>query len=264
MVKGKQTAMKHKGAFRLAGKLIGWVILVPALLLLTANVTLFAQSVIRPGVVPRFFGLSPLVVHSGSMLPTLQLDDVVIVKKVRDLTDIAVGDIVTYKFPDMDIAVTHRVTVIEDHGGKRYFTMKGDYNPGEDVQPVPEDYIVGRYVGKIPRIGALVVSLRKPLVLALCVAGPLVLFLVIDMLRRHAFYKKQRMTEQDEQDELAYLRELAAGLLHQAEPPKDASQDLDDNCQSDNCESENCQPNNCQPEHCESENSPQDSDAPED
>ena len=78
-------------------------------------------------------------VLSGSMIPTLLIDDNVIVKSV-DAKDCEEGDIIVYTSPTLGVNIIHRVwfkdsTVIEESDGKRiktYLITKGDANDEED------------------------------------------------------------------------------------------------------------------------------------
>ena len=62
------------------------------------------------------FGLSPLVVRSGSMSPTIATGDIAIARSVP-ANDVRIGDIVSVTRPD-GTRVTHRVTTIDARVGK--------------------------------------------------------------------------------------------------------------------------------------------------
>jgi signal peptidase len=67
------------------------------------------------------FNITPYTITSGSMLPTYKVGSIILVSKV-DTNDIAVGDVVTFKY-GRD-TVSHRVVKVEDGG----ITTKGDAN----------------------------------------------------------------------------------------------------------------------------------------
>lgn len=75
---------------------------------------------------------------SESMLPVLKKDTIVIGKVVDSDDDICVGDIYTYKNPDNDYTVTHRI--IADNGDGT-FVFKGDNNSKEDRIFVKDEWI---------------------------------------------------------------------------------------------------------------------------
>ncbi len=101
-----------------------------------------------------------MAVVSGSMEPTLNIGELVVIRKINpDL--IKVGDIVVYHDPYNNLRVVHRVVEIEHIGGKRYFITKGDNNltnplPDQDVGIAPllvgKD-IRGKVILKIPKLG---------------------------------------------------------------------------------------------------------------
>ncbi len=100
------------------------------------------------------FGYSAAVVVSGSMEPTISVNDMVV---SRSQEQYAVGDIVT--FVSGDSLVTHRI-VEETEGG---FITKGDANNTEDMEPLSPDQIVGKVVWSIPAIGIVLEYLKTPL-----------------------------------------------------------------------------------------------------
>ena len=89
------------------------------------------------------FGYTVFSVATGSMQPTLEINDIIIVK-ITD--DIKVGDIITFK-QDNDF-ITHRVI----SNNKDTFVTKGDYNNTSD-NPIDLDKVVGKLVCKIPSVG---------------------------------------------------------------------------------------------------------------
>lgn len=101
-------------------------------------------------------GLRPLVVRSGSMQPTLQIGDVVLVEDVRAV-DLDVGDVATLLQPDGD-TLTHRVTDVERVGGTVLITTRGDANTGDETTPLDPDALVGRVRWQIPAVGRLVAA----------------------------------------------------------------------------------------------------------
>ena len=89
------------------------------------------------------FGYTIFSVATGSMRPTLEVHDIIIVK-ITD--DIKVGDIITYH--DNKDFITHRVVSNNDD----VFITKGDYNNTED-NPIDSSKIVGKMVCKISNLG---------------------------------------------------------------------------------------------------------------
>lgn len=95
-----------------------------------------------------------LVVSSGSMFPTLNVGDLIIVKRI-DPAQIRIGDIIVFRKPlDPEKLIVHRVVKIVKKGLNEYlFTTHGDNNPPTATESFSEDYYVGKVIGRIPFIG---------------------------------------------------------------------------------------------------------------
>ena len=79
-----------------------------------------------------------LVIKSGSMQPTLNIKDIVLIKKQDSYM---VGDIITYK-DDNNNLITHRI--IEKQGNS--FITKGDNNNVEDQKSVSINNVKGKVI----------------------------------------------------------------------------------------------------------------------
>jgi signal peptidase len=111
---------------------------------------------------PLVFGGRTFAVLSGSMEPTLRVGDLVLEKKVA-APDIHVGDIVTFRSPDdAGKLITHRVRRVVIADGTVKVTTKGDANLSPERWTVPADGTVGRALGRVPKIGYLLVWTRSP------------------------------------------------------------------------------------------------------
>ncbi|MGQ9506902.1 MAG: signal peptidase I [Candidatus Bathycorpusculaceae bacterium] len=107
-----------------------------------------------------------LAVASQSMLPTLNVGDLIIVQGVSPEqvnASYSTGDIVVFKDAQGDLFV-HRAVKIEKIGEDYWFTTKGDNVPGDKDQfsPWPSSRLVGRVVGRIPWIGNFALLLHSP------------------------------------------------------------------------------------------------------
>jgi signal peptidase len=107
---------------------------------------------------------SPLmVVSSGSMVPVLNVGDIIIVRGV-DPQAITVGTIIISHSPyEYDMPIVHRVVAVVNEGGSLFFQTKGDHNEIQDGWKVPAENLMGVYVVKIPYIGLISLELRGPL-----------------------------------------------------------------------------------------------------
>ncbi|MFQ5476337.1 MAG: signal peptidase I [Nitrosopumilus sp.] len=106
------------------------------------------------------------VVASGSMIPELEVYDVLIVQGHEPFEDIEIGDIIVFDRPsDHNRVIVHRVVSILDDEPKTVRT-KGDANPasipGTDFPITQEEYI-GKVVYTLPQVGYVTQLLKPPI-----------------------------------------------------------------------------------------------------
>ena len=108
------------------------------------------------------------VVSSGSMVPNLNVNDILIVRDGDSFKDLKVGDIIVFNRPDgADRVIVHRVAEIFDdsEGNHKIIRTKGDANygsiPGTDF-PIREDDYIGKVVYVIPGAGVITKVLSPP------------------------------------------------------------------------------------------------------
>ena len=121
---------------------------------------------------------SPLVVvTSGSMIPTLERGDLLLLQG-RAAEDIGVGDIVVYTTPGYDAPIVHRVVSIEEVDGEiRYYT-KGDNNDYVDAGYRTHEDIVGVLVTRIPYLGHISLFLKTEIGTAIAIILILLILIV--------------------------------------------------------------------------------------
>ncbi len=106
------------------------------------------------------------VVASGSMIPELEVYDVLIVQGHEPFEDIETGDVIVFNRPsDHNRVIVHRVVSIIDDEPKTVRT-KGDANPasipGTDFPITAEEYI-GKVVYTLPQVGYVTQLLKPPI-----------------------------------------------------------------------------------------------------
>ena len=195
------------------GTIIGTILCILLIPILIANVTMIIKGYTNKDKVPTFLGYAPMIVLSPSMDPVIKEGDLVIVKSV-DASDIREGDIITFFDPDskQGSVLTHRVTAInKTEAGAVSFTTKGDANNSEDLSPAPADSLIGVYRFRIPGAGNVAMFLQTTAGLIVCVALPMILLIVYEILRRRKYEKSKN------EDTKALLAELEALRAKQAE-----------------------------------------------
>ena len=109
-----------------------------------------------------FFKYHLVVVGSGSMTPTIEKGDGIIVKKLskEEAEKLQVGQILVFK--NSGLVLVHRITKLtENEKGKLSFRTKGDFNDSEDGFLTSVDDVVGVANFKIPKIGLPTIWLRE-------------------------------------------------------------------------------------------------------
>lgn len=99
------------------------------------------------------------VVLTGSMVPKINVKDVVVTKKV-DYDKIKVGDVITFYSSDPrfeGITVTHRVIekTLDPNTQEPAFRTKGDNNNVADAALAYNYNVLGKVIFKLPKIGYL-------------------------------------------------------------------------------------------------------------
>ena len=105
------------------------------------------------------------VVASGSMIPVLEVYDVLIVQGHDPFEEVEIGDIIVFNRPsDHNRVIVHRVVSIIDENPKTIRTQ-GDANPasipGTDF-PISEEEYIGKVVYTLPQVGYITQLLKPP------------------------------------------------------------------------------------------------------
>ena len=142
-----------------------------AVALLLSLVSVFKRLVLKEPV-PLVLGFGTAVVISGSMEPTIRVEDLIIIHRQSDYK---IDDIVTYR-PDpptqSNRPITHRIIEKTPDG----YVTKGDFNPTKDEE-IEKTQIIGRVVKVVPQVGRVISFFQQPLGVMLLVFG---LFVMIE------------------------------------------------------------------------------------
>lgn len=228
----KQKTKETKSGLQRTLSVVGLILCIVFGFMLLCNLIIIVKGTISPEKPPSVFGITPMVVQSGSMSGDasdhIEVGDLVFAVKAN-ADELKVGDIIS--FMEDKIVVTHRITAIDtDSDGKLLFTTKGDANNTEDVDPVTADNLVGRYIGRIPKLGDFAMFLQTTLGMLIFVGVPLLAFIIYDIIRRQKAAGKKNKESAEMEAELERLRKLAGEKADSSadEPEKSSSEDTAD------------------------------------
>jgi signal peptidase len=151
-----------------------------------------------------------VVVVSRSMEPTLLKGDLLFVQgkeasQIKSGTIVGKeGDIIVFDAWNLDgwinpprDPIVHRV-VDKWYDGGWFFLTKGDDNPTVDAVPVPETYILGIVVGRIPYIGWVKILLTDSgllIPLLVIISALLIISIIWDIVKKDNGYQKMKKGE---------------------------------------------------------------------
>ena len=141
------------------------------------------------------------VVASGSMIPVLEVYDVLIVQGHDPFEEVEIGDIIVFNRPsDHNRVIVHRVVSIIDENPKTIRTQ-GDANPasipGTDF-PISEEEYIGKVVYTLPQVGY-ITQLLKPPTNYIIIAIVIGVMIIKQMMGKK---KERKITDLDFQDSL--------------------------------------------------------------
>ncbi len=102
---------------------------------------------------------TPLVVLSESMEEAIAPGDIIVIRKKDKYY---INDIITYQM--LDYNITHRIVDIDNN---KYYITKGDNNSSVDSHKVRYEQIKGEVIYIIPKVGYIIISVKKTYILVL-------------------------------------------------------------------------------------------------
>lgn len=159
-------------------KRIIWVILIMICIPLAIyNMTILIKTKIHPEQTADFLGFKVFVVQSGSMVPNIQINDLIVVKEVSE-KELKENDVIT--FHDGDDIVTHRIVKIELQNGIKHYITKGDNNNTNDSGSRVYSDIEGRVVFTFSKGGHFLSLFQGPTSMIMLVIMIFMAFLLND------------------------------------------------------------------------------------
>ena len=128
------------------------------------------------------------VVASGSMIPVLEVYDVLVIQGHDPFEEVEIGDIIVFDRPsDHNRVIVHRVVSIIDDNPKTIRTQ-GDANPksipGTDF-PITEEEYIGKVKHVLPQVGYITQLLKPPV-------NYIIIAVVIGIMILKQFSKKKK------------------------------------------------------------------------
>ncbi len=168
-------------------------IIVLILLILVLALQRFSNNKIAIG------GYRIFNVATGSMVPTYEVGDVIVVKEV-DTNSLVKGEVVSYlgeKGTFSGRVVTHRIINIEDGENGKIFTTKGDANNEEDP-PITSDQIYGKVIYKCVLISLFTKLMNNMTAFYIIFFIPFAILIFLQL--KDSFIDKDRLNNNSEED----------------------------------------------------------------
>jgi signal peptidase len=170
--------------------------------------------------VSNLAGYTPMIVETDSMSPTFNSGDLIFIKTC-DPSKLEEGDIITFHtIINNEYALnTHRIVEITETDGVRSYVTKGDNNDVSDTHVIADGDIVGKYIGKISKLGKVMDLLSSSAGFLIILVLPMLLFFIYQVYHlimvsinlKKAIAAEERQLEQNEEKESA-LAEAEAAL----------------------------------------------------
>lgn len=152
------------------------------------------------GKVPFVANIAFVKILTPSMEPTIPAGSYILAEKT-DAGDIKVGDVIMFYSRDAAIygkINTHRVVEINEENGVRSFITRGDNNPVNDKDPVPEQDVVGKYIRNAGFASKIANFISKPYIFLLIVLIPSVILVglsIKDVLKKMKEVRMSKLVE---------------------------------------------------------------------
>lgn len=150
----------------------------------------------------NLFGYKAFIVLSDSMSKTdFNAGDLVLVKAV-DPSTLQEGDIIAYTSQNTSNygeTVTHKIRKLTtDANGEPGFVTYGTTTDTDDETIVTYPYVLGKYQGRIPKVGAFFQFLKSTPGYIVCILIPFLLLILLDGIRCIRLFRKYKAEQQAE------------------------------------------------------------------
>ena len=150
----------------------------------------------------NLFGYKAFIVLSDSMSKTdFNAGDLVLVKEV-DPSTLKEGDIIAYTSQNTSNygeTVTHKIRKLTtDANGEPGFVTYGTTTDTDDETVVTYPYVLGKYQGRIPKVGTFFQFLKSTPGYIVCILVPFLLLILLEGIRCIRLFRKYKAEQQAE------------------------------------------------------------------
>ena len=143
------------------GRIFNYIITALLVLLLLFNLTSILARKITGKSYAQVCGFTTAVVISGSMEPSISINDIVVIQEKKTYVT---KDVITF-VSERGSLITHHIVEITEEG----YMTQGDANNSVDTEaPISKDKVLGKVIFVIPGIGLALEYMKTPLGL-LCI-----------------------------------------------------------------------------------------------
>lgn len=139
---------------------------------------------------------SAYVIVSPSMVPTINVNDGVVVQRVDKQGKLNIGDIITFSSRDIrysGLTITHRIVGKQTiQNGSLVYRTKGDNNKSEDSSLVSFGDIYGKVLFKVPSVGIIYKFVTNPFGFIISIIIPIIVILVINIVKVKQLVDEER------------------------------------------------------------------------
>lgn len=140
-------------------KIIGNIVFY-GLILIFITTSAIMLKIKSSGEQPSILGNKFFIVLTGSMSPSIEVGDLVVVKNVNP-EDINQNDVITFASSSSDNITTHRVKEVLNEENNISYITQGDANNAEDPIPVESELLLGKVNKVIPKVGTILLWIQN-------------------------------------------------------------------------------------------------------
>jgi len=146
-----------------------------------SNLIIVVRVVIDSKTVPGVFGFKPLIVMTDKIESKTKKGDLIFISSV-DKSKLKAGDVICIREDDDSLSI-YRIARLTTINGETAFVTELDVKR-EGVYVVPYDQVQGVMVGKIPKGGNIILFMKTPLGMILCLGIPITFWIIYEIVMR--------------------------------------------------------------------------------